>query len=440
MEKMSSDAPNDVTLEAFIPVTRFALIKTLAGEARKNGDKAEITSFFQFLGQWRHQEHQDRLLRLKERYLPFSPDRDTVKVLNFSEEELDSLQQQLIDEVSAMLERANYSHIDDNELDRLLSTHSAYGLELKVDRQEYDEILIYYRGSGEETLEQRDWRNLFRKKVITVPIFKRLFLLLKLKPLEERVREIMAADGISEKKARKVIRKNRKRLPKNAGASHVYLKLFKNIPQEDLEMMFPNTQVQFKLLDKLKLGMTAGGGTIAGVAGTASKAMAAVASANPIALASSMVGLIGVIVRQVMNFFNTRNKYMLALSQRLYFHSLADNRGALTLLSDRGEEEDVKEELLLYYFLYRNPLPRGELHTLDANIETFLAEQFKVKVDFDIGDALQRLERDGIVNEDGQGRLNALAPAEACRLLEQKWRNRLSDMNGWISEEEFSEV
>ena len=66
--------------------------------------------------------------------------------------------------------------------------------------------------------------------------------------------------------------------------------------------------------------------------------------------------------------------------------------------------------------------------------------QFKVKVDFDIDDALQRLERDGIAKEDEQGRLHTLPPTEACRLLEQKWRSRLSEMNGLISEEEFSEV
>ena len=426
--------------ETFIPVTRFALIDTLSKLEHDQYDSKEIGSFFYFLGQWRHQEHQERLLRLKECYLPFSPDRDTVKVIERSNEELRELQQELLTEIEAILERANYCHLDDEKLDQLLSTHSAHGLQLKVDRSEYDAIMVYSRGADKDILEKRNWKKFFKKEEITVPTFKRLFLLLKLKEQEQRIKEVMEEKKISEKKARKIVTRHRKQLPKASDGEHIYLKLFKNIPQEDVEMMFPNTQVKFRLFDKIKLGMTAGGGTIAGVAGAASKVMAAVAAANPIALATSIFGVIGIVVRQVMNFFNTRNKYMLTLSQRLYFHSLADNRGALTLLSDRGEEEDVKEELLLYRFLLDKPRPRTELKQLDGEIEAFMQERFGVDVDFEIEDALPRLVKDKIVTEDDQGILHAMPPAEACRLLENTWRTKLADINGWIGNEEFSEV
>jgi len=424
----SSTSTGNNHLESFIPVTRFALIDTLVNEAANNGDRKDVVCFFQLLGQWRHQEHQDRLLRLKERYLPFSPDRDTIRVLDYSSQQLEVMKDELIDDITAMLERANYNLIDADGLNRLLSTHSAYGLELKVDQLEYDEILVYYRGAGEETLVQRNWQKLFKKEAHTIPTFKRLFLLLKLKPEARRVEEIMDEKDVSEKKAKRILEKRRDKLPKSNGDSFIYLKLFKNIPQEDLEMMFPNTQVQFKLFDKIKLGMTAGGGTVAGVAGAASKAMAAVAAANPIALAGSIFGIVGIITRQVMNFFNTRNRYMLALSRRLYFHSLADNRGALTLLWDRGEEEDIKEAMLLYHFLLRKPVLRNELHLIDAEIEHFLMERYGVKVNFDIADAIDHLLRDGIVQENEQGQLIALSAPECKKVLEQRWRERLSNI------------
>jgi hypothetical protein len=413
-------------IEAFIPVTRFALIDTLARDAQERGNVGELVSFFNLLGQWRHTTHHDRLMRLKERYMPFSPDRDTVRVLTYSKEELVTLQQTFIQDISVMLRQANYTLIDKDELDRLLSTHSAHGLELKVDRSEYEEIMVYYRGAGEEILEKRNWRRLFKVEKIVVPTFKRLFLLLKLKPEHERIKEVMAEKKVDEKKAKKLVDHYRKQLPKTNSDNHIYLKLFKNIPQEDLEMMFPNTRVQFKLLDKVKLGMTAGGGTLASVVGAASKAMAAVATANPVALAGAIFGVVGVITRQVMNFFNTRNRYMLALSQRLYFHSLADNRGAFTLLSDRAEEEDVKEDLLLYYFIYHTPMLRSELPTLARSIEGFLADRFKVKVNFDIEDALSRLEGDGIVMENDQGRLYAPAPTEANHLLVERMMGKMT--------------
>ena len=434
MNDPQAEHNNNNPRESFIPVTRFALIDTLSKTVEDGGKREERARFFQLLAQWRHQDHQDRLLRLKERYLPFSPDRDTIRVLEFSDQQLKTMQSELIDEVASMLERANYTHVDEEQLNRLLSTHSAYGLELKVDRLEYDEIMVYFRGAGEERLEKRNWKKWFKKETLIVPTFKRLFLLLKLKPKQQRIEELMDSEGISQKKAEKLVAKRREKLPKTNSDDFIYLKLFKNIPQEDLEMMFPNTQVQFRLFDKIKLGMTAGGGTVAGVAGAASKAMAAIAAANPIALAGSIFGIVGIITRQVMNFFNTRNRYMLALSQRLYFHSLADNRGALTLLCDRGEEEDIKEDLLMYHFLSHHPTPRDELDQLDKKIEAYLYEQYQVQVDFDIDDALRRLERDGLIKENEQKALSALSPQEAFQVLDQRWHERLSVLGSTTEE------
>ena len=158
--------------------------------------------------------------------------------------------------------------------------------------------------------------------------------------------------------------------------------LFRSIPREDMEMMFPNTQVKLRMFDKVKLGVTAGGGTIAGIAGAASKIMAAVATASPLGLLAAIGGVVGLLFRQVMTVFNTRTKYMMMLAQRLFFHSLANNRGVLTLLVDRAEEEDIKEEMLAYFFLQRNPMPPEDLREdgkLDILIEQFLTREFGVR-------------------------------------------------------------
>ena len=82
--------------------------------------------------------------------------------------------------------------------------------------------------------------------------------------------------------------------------------------------------------------------------GTATKILAAT---NPFTLAFGLLGFSAVVFRQVTKFFNTRNRYMMVLAQSLYFCSLANNRGALTLIADAAEEEDVKEDMLLYAFL-----------------------------------------------------------------------------------------
>jgi hypothetical protein len=202
-------------------------------------------------------------------------------------------------------------------------------------------------------------------------------------------------------------------------SSHIYLKLFKRIPKIDVEMLFPNTKISFRPFDKLKLLVTAGGGTVAGVAGSASKLLVAT---NPIALAMALAGISGVIFRQVMGFFNTRNRYMMVLAQNLYFCTLANNRGALTLIADRAEEEDTKEDMLLYVFLARREgVSRDELGDVAKAIEAFLDERCGVSVTFDLDDALRRLKEDALVSEDEDGRLTTMAPGHASARLDEMW-------------------
>ncbi len=411
--------------ERFIPVTRFALRERLFRARGWRGEDARTwVKALHCLEAWRHQSYRERLLGVLECYLPFSPDRDTVRLLDIEPDALTQAAQRLIGGIEDLLVRANYTRVSEADLERLLHERTPYGLHLEVDLSEYDHVLLYYRGQDEETREQRDpWRLYLGRLRFQMPIFNRLFLLAKLKSEQVRRKEIMAEEGVDAEKARGVLRRRRSHLPAEVSSDYVYLKLFKRIPQIDLEMLFPNTKVAFRPLDKLQLGVTAGGGTVAGVVGTATKLMAAT---NPVALAGALAGLCGLVFRQVTKFFHTRNRYMMLLAQNLYFHNLANNRGALTLLADRAEEEDVKEDMLLYAFLADREGRSATPPEVTQEIEQFLREVCGVTVAFETEDALRRLEADGLVERAAGGTLRALAPDAACRHLDAQW-DRLLD-------------
>ena len=220
-------------------------------------------------------------------------------------------------------------------------------------------------------------------------------------------------------------KRGREHLPPSVSSGKIYVKVFKRIPQVDLEMLFPNTRISFRPLDKLRLFVTAGGGTAAGVVGTATKLLAAT---NPFTLAVAVAGLSAVIFRQVMGFFNTRNRYMMVLAQNLYFCSLANNLGALTLIAENAEEEDVKEDMLLYAFLAQSPSHREALPEAKDAIGRFLKEHCQATVGYDAEDALRRLLADGLVTSDEDGTLTAIAPAAARDHLDTLW-DRLLDVD-----------
>ncbi len=404
----------------FIPISRHGLRNKLAAMIAEDGGDLRVWGrALDCLAAWRHQSYRERLLALIDDYLPFCPDSDTANLIELDEHARQTARAEFIVGLEEFLVQANYVPLSAEDVQRLLIARSPHGLFLEVDMSDFDEALLYYRGTSVETREDRNpWRLYLTKDRFEVHLFQRLFLLLKLKPTETRVAEIVTATGASPSRARRMVMRQRRHLPLGVTPDHIYVKVFKRIPQVDLEMLFPNTRIEFRPFDKLKLFVTAGGGTAAGVMGTATKILAAT---NPFTLAAGLVGLSAVIFRQVMNFFNTRNRYMMVLAQNLYFCSLANNRGALTLIADSAEEEDVKEDMLLYAFLARQPAHYDALGGLKGGIERLLNERCGIGVDFDAGDALRRLLADGLVRADAEGRLTAIAPADAREHLDRLW-------------------
>jgi uncharacterized protein DUF3754 len=413
--------------EHFIPITRHGLRAKLIGMLTEDGgDERAWDRALDCLAAWRHQFYRKLLLDLIEDYLPFSPDSDTASLIELDAAGQARARAEFIAGVERLLVQANYVRLDQDDLQRILIERSPHGLSLKVDLSDFDDLLLYFRGTAVEVQEERNpWRLYLTKDRCEVPVFQRLFLLLKLKPAELRGAEIAAATGIDQARAVRIARKRRDHLPTGVSSGKIYVKVFKRIPQVDLEMLFPNTRISFRPFDKLKLCVTAGGGTAAGVAGTATKILAAT---NPLTLAVALAGLSAVIFRQVMGFFNTRNRYMMMLAQNLYFCSLANNHGALTLIADSAEEEDVKEDMLLYAFLARRPSHYDALADLKSAIQAFVAERCGASIDFDAEDALRRLLADGLVRSDAAGNLTAIAPEDARAHLDLLW-DRLLDVD-----------
>ncbi len=409
--------------ERFIPITRFALRDRLTRpQAWPPGQAADADRFFLYLDYWRRQTYNAELHELEQDYEPFSPDSDLLMTRQFTQDERRDMQRRVVDQMQGLLERANYTRIDPKDVELILTKESHYGLDLHVDLKAFDELLIFYRGAINRRDQRRTFRKFYRKDEFNVPIFQRLFVLFKLKPVELRVREVMAEHRVGRGEAERIVKKLRALIPEGVKDDNIYMKLFKNMPRSDIEMIFPNTRVKFRLFDKIKLGVTSGGAFGMGIAGTAGKiAAGGLVATNPVALAGALAGLGGVALRQAMAFFNQRQKYMVVMAQNLYFHAMADNRGVMIKLGARAAEEDVKEEMLLYSVLAKETAHRRDLPAIDMAIEQYMLTSFGLTMDFDIEDALERLLRDGIVVEEPDGTLRTLPPKQAALHLDSKW-------------------
>jgi len=386
---------DETAYQRFIPVHEDDLIADLIPYA--NWSDEQSTQFQQichiFVNLYHARSHKS-LQKLKRAYRPFNPDPDTLELRSLAPTERHRLLKELIDELSHVLGRANFETLQLTELNQALNKKSPYGVEVSVNFDEFEEIAVFYRGSALQTATQREWQRLFlRKKTTEIQIFRRLFLLLKLKATDQ--------DNENQNDV-------------------VYLKLFKNIPASDLEMLFPNTRVKMTGFDKLKLSMTGGGGAIGSVFATISKITAA---SNPYTIVVAIAGFGAVMWRQVANIFNHRTKYMATLAKNLYYYNLNNNLGSIAHLIELGEAEDCKEAILAYFFLSYQPQPRHTLASLDQTIETYLTTQYGLHVDFEIEDGIGKLKKSGLVEAHPNGEFSAISFTDALQKLNAEWDN-----------------
>lgn len=415
---------------AFIPVSRSDILKALMSPGLWSGQSQRMLAadVLNKMGLLRQFRSGILLNELSDIYDPFNPDDETINLVEASEMERLEKRRIFNHKLKQLLTSANYRELSQDELEEILTKASPDGVHVDVEFKEYEVKLMFFRGETQTQTTKRDITKLFLKHVTyEIPRFERLFLAIKFKPEELRIQEIMREERLDEAKARKRVRKLRRMLPPSFSTDHIYLKVFKNIPRYDVEMLYPNIRVKMKYRDKLQLGGSALLGTLTWAIGTASKLVVAVAL-SPIMLAGALAtGVGGVMYAQIRNIFITRDRYRMQLARSLYFQNLANNQGALALMIDEAEEEDVKEDMLLYVHLLLTPVNISQIEALRTRINEFLHEQFGIRIDFDVHDALARLTALGLVTHSTTGDLRVLPLEDARRHLHDCWC-RLSEM------------
>ncbi len=192
----------------------------------------------------------------------------------------------------------------------------------------------------------------------------------------------------------------------------IHIKTFRDIPMADLEVVFPEKHISMKPLDLAKLLITGAIGV--GVA----SAKLLVAAINPLLAAVALTTVAGYASRIFFGFKASKDRYNHLVTNSLYHKSLDNDLGVIFYLMDALEEQEFKETVLGYFVLWREgDMTEGEL---DRRCEALLYEKFGMETDFEVRDALAKLERDGLVTRAGD-KLHAQPLSEALERLDAKW-------------------
>ncbi|HTN75150.1 MAG TPA: TMEM143 family protein [Pirellulaceae bacterium] len=406
--ELLSAAHPSVTREQFIPLAKTALLARLQRQLSST-QRAALTPLVRVLDAVLHHAYHERLTQLCEAYAPFDPDTDLHANARLTAEEEDAQLTDLFTRFRELLTSANFVRLRQTDIDEAMRAATDWGVSLHVDPSHFERLEVFARGDCvSRRARRRSWNNLWRIETVELPIYRRLAVIFRLRKEETHAHAGMRSTTTG--------------LP-------VLIKLFKNVPKMDVDMLLPGTQVKMTWLDRGKIMLP----TVSGLAVTAIKvAKGAVVFAfagiyGLIAFLLFVAGTVGYGVKSFFGYLQTKDKYHLHLTRNLYYQNLDNNAGVLSRLLMEAEEQDFREAILAYVLLWKQAAETGWTEReLDLAAEVWLREQLKTPVDFEVHDALAKLLSWKIVESDAAGRYHAVAPEEASRRLDAVW-------DGWFT-------
>ncbi len=338
---------------------------TLADEMDHVIDQ-ETTAFQRFIGR---------------RYDAVNPGRETKAVKPEPDEAALSQLQRM---VGYLIEKANYEHLDNSEIEATINAAKSHGMRIRTDPDRLQRLDLYVRGQTEEEQRKRSIRAPIRGEKRTVEVFRRLVVVFQFK-----------------------------------GEPWLNLKLFRDIPVADVEALLPHAEAAMSTFDRFKIAF-GGAGAFGGIAW---KVATGTAILGQLAWAG-IVALCGLSIRAFFGYRRARLHRASQMTHNLYYRIVANNAGVLELLLGNIGQEELKEAVLGYALLRHRP----ELTTveeLEGAASQWLDDTFGVKIDFDAADAIETLDRFELW--DDRPNLVPVAPAEAHRRLTGHWRDCASE-------------
>jgi hypothetical protein len=391
--------------EHYIPLRKSDLVELLcADKGLPVAERAPFRQFCRLAAALYHFEYLQHLEKLKDAYAPFDPDSETRPLKPLLPEERAERQEQVFAALAALLERANFKKLTrEDVLKAVHDTPSDWGLPTDIDLSMFERLDVYHRGDGFGVRRRRLWWKLWLKEEIKVPVHHRLVGVLKLR--------------------------RHRRLDPDINTDAIYLKIFKDIPKADVPMLLPGARVRLSKLDRALIvyPLAAGVGLLLWHLGATiweAITTAAVTGLLSVGVLSAGAALGGYGYKSYYSYQVRKQTYNFQLTRNLYYQGLDSNAGVLMRLLDEAEEQECREVFLAYFCLWRFAPPQGwTAEQLDDYVELYLeGSAAALKVDFEIGDALDKLEKLKIVQKVGD-HYRAVPLNMALVTLDRIWDN-----------------
>ncbi|KDP41865.1 hypothetical protein JCGZ_26883 [Jatropha curcas] len=442
--------------ESVIPILKPKLIMTLANLIEHTSDRAEFLKLCKrveyTIRAWYLLQFED----LMQLYSLFDPVSGAQKLQqqNLSPEEIDVLEQNFLTYLFQVMDKSNFKITTDEEIDVALCGQYLLNLPISVDESKLDKNLlrkyfaehphenlpdfadkyvIFRRGIGidrttdffimekVDMLIARFWAYILRLTRVEKILRRRQsrrhnndpkkndeinseadrddFTVerIRLENMELSVKNLLTRTTIQEPTFDRIIVVYRRAGTKSKPDRGIYVKHFKNIPMADMEIVLPEKQNPgLTPMDWVKFLASAVVGLVA-VVGSVE-----MPKADLWVIFAVLSTVIGYIAKTYFTFQQNLATYQNLITQSMYDKQLDSGRGTLLHLCDDVIQQEVKEVIISFFILMEQG--KATLQDLDLRCEELIQEEFGESCNFDVDDAVHKLEKLGIVSRDSLGR------------------------------------
>ncbi|CAO2829813.1 unnamed protein product [Amaranthus hypochondriacus] len=456
--------------ESVIPVLKPKIIMTLANLIEHSSDKAEFLKFCKrveyTIRAWYLLQFED----LMQLYSLFDPVHGAQKLeqQKLSPEEIDILEENFLSYMFQVMDKSNFKIVSDEEIEVAHTGQYLLNLPISVDESKLDHKLLkrYFSKHPQENLpEFVDKYVIFRRgigidrttdyffmekvdmmisrlwgKLLQVTGIQKLRSMfsksrqrsikdrkkddelgsesdqddlyverIRIQNLEFSLRNLLSKITIQEPTFDRMIVVYRRASPKGKSDRGIYVKHFKNIPMADMEIVLPEKKNPgLTPMDWVKFLGTAIVGLVAVVSSLEIRADLWVV----IAVLST---LIGYCAKTYFAFQQNLAVYQNLVTQSMYDKQLDSGKGTLLHLCDDVIQQEVKEVIVSFFILMEQGKCTRE--DLDLHCEALIKEEFDESCNFEVDDAVQKLEKLGVVSRDSIGRYFAVGLKRANEII-----------------------
>lgn len=455
--------------ESVIPILKPKLTMALANLIEHSSDRAEFLKLCKrveyTIRAWYLLQFED----LMQLYSLFDPVHGAQKLeqQNLSAEEIDILEQNFLTYLFQIMDKSNFKIATDDEIDIALSGQYLLHLPIKVDESKLDKKLlkryfaehphenlpdfsdkyvIFRRGIGidrtsdfffmekVDMLIGRLWAWILRKTRLE-RIFSRKssarrkrdpkkddeisseseqddFYVerIRLENMELSFRNLLGKMTIQEPTFDRIIVVYRRANPKTKTERGIFVKHFKNIPMADMEIVLPEKKnPSLTPMDWVTFLASAIVGLVAVVRSLDTP------TGDLWVMFAILSTVIGFCAKTYFTFQQNMATYQNLITQSMYDKQLDSGKGTLLHLCDDVIQQEVKEVIIAFFILMEQG--KATMQDLDLRCEELIMEEFNERCNFEVDDAVQKLQKLGIVSRDTIGRYYCVGLKRANEII-----------------------